>query len=71
MAVVAERRGGLLRDLFATRSTEVLLAETSEDHHTLRRNVGALDLTALGVGAIIGSGIFVVVGTGRTSPARR
>jgi basic amino acid/polyamine antiporter, APA family len=64
MAVAAERRGGLLRDLFATRSTEVLLAETSEDHHTLRRNVGALDLAALGVGAIIGSGIFVVVGTG-------
>jgi basic amino acid/polyamine antiporter, APA family len=64
MAVAAERRGALLRDLFATRSTEVLLAETSEDHHTLRRNVGALDLAALGVGAIIGSGIFVVVGTG-------
>jgi basic amino acid/polyamine antiporter, APA family len=64
MAVAVEPRGGLLRDIFATRSTEVLLAETGEEHHTLKGKVGALDLTALGVGAIIGSGIFVVVGTG-------
>ena len=28
----------------------------------LRRSVGALDLTALGVGAIIGTGIFVIIG---------
>jgi APA family basic amino acid/polyamine antiporter len=64
MAVAVEPRGGLLRDIFATRSTEVLLAETGEEQHTLKGKVGALDLTALGVGAIIGSGIFVVVGTG-------
>ena len=30
----------------------------------LKRAVGALDLTALGVGAIIGTGIFVVIGEG-------
>jgi APA family basic amino acid/polyamine antiporter len=64
MALAARPRGGWAGGLFATRSTEVLLAETSEEHHALKRSVGALDLTALGVGAIIGSGIFVVVGAG-------
>jgi amino acid transporter len=29
---------------------------------SLRRVVGALDLTALGVGAVIGTGIFVIIG---------
>jgi APA family basic amino acid/polyamine antiporter len=57
-------QGGLASRLLATRSTDELVAETSEAHHTLKREVGALDLTALGIGAIIGSGIFVVVGTG-------
>jgi basic amino acid/polyamine antiporter, APA family len=57
---VANRRVGP----FATRSTEVLVTETDEEQHTLKRAVGALDLTALGVGAIIGTGIFVVVGEG-------
>ncbi len=49
---------------FAVRSTEILIAEGGEEGHTLRRSVGALDLTALGVGAIIGTGIFVVIGEG-------
>ena len=30
--------------------------------HQLKRAVGALDLTALGLGAIIGTGIFVIIG---------
>jgi basic amino acid/polyamine antiporter, APA family len=59
MAVKARQLGP-----FAVRSTEVLIAEGGEEHHTLKRSVGALDLTALGVGAIIGTGIFVVIGEG-------
>jgi APA family basic amino acid/polyamine antiporter len=59
MAVRARQLGP-----FAVRSTEVLIAEGGEEHHTLKRSVGALDLTALGVGAIIGTGIFVVIGEG-------
>jgi APA family basic amino acid/polyamine antiporter len=35
--------------------------QTAEDSR-LRRAVGALDLTALGIGAIIGTGIFVIIG---------
>ncbi len=45
---------------FATKPTEQLL-ETAEGT-SLRRGIGALDLTALGIGAIIGTGIFVNIG---------
>jgi basic amino acid/polyamine antiporter, APA family len=45
---------------FATKPTEQLL-ETAEGSQ-LARSVGALDLTALGIGAIIGTGIFVIIG---------
>ena len=45
---------------FATKPTDQLL-ETAEAT-SLRRGIGALDLTALGIGAIIGTGIFVIVG---------
>ena len=37
------------------------LRETAEGT-SLNRSVGALDLTAFGIGAIIGTGIFVIVG---------
>jgi APA family basic amino acid/polyamine antiporter len=48
--------------LFATKPVDALVADTEEHEHQLRRAVGALDLTALGLGAIIGTGIFVVIG---------
>jgi APA family basic amino acid/polyamine antiporter len=50
------------KGLFATKDTDALVAETEEAGHTLERSVGLLDLTALGLGAIIGTGIFVVIG---------
>lgn len=37
--------------------------EGLEEQHTLRRALGPLNLTALGIGAIIGAGIFVLTGT--------
>jgi basic amino acid/polyamine antiporter, APA family len=45
---------------FASKPAEDLL-ETAESTR-LRRAVGALDLTALGIGAVIGTGIFVIIG---------
>src|SRR5918999_3425004 len=54
---VAERSG-----VFATKPVDRLVEETHEKDSELRRAVGALDLTALGLGAIIGTGIFVVIG---------
>src|SRR3954462_1526575 len=54
---------------FATKSAEQLIQ--SADASKLRRAVGALDLTAFGIGAIIGTGIFVIIGEaiGDSGPA--
>src|SRR5690348_3773175 len=49
------------RQLFAVKPVEVLLAEMAGEHR-LRRVLGPVTLTALGVGAIIGAGIFVLTG---------
>ena len=35
-----------------------------QGEHTLKRSLGALNLITLGIGAIIGAGIFVLTGTG-------
>jgi APA family basic amino acid/polyamine antiporter len=40
------------------------MEETHSKGEELRRSIGAFGLTALGVGAIIGTGIFVVIGKG-------
>src|SRR6185295_12702118 len=47
--------------LFAVKSIEVLLEEMAGEHR-LRRVLGPVTLTALGVGCIIGAGIFVLTG---------
>ncbi len=51
----------LWKQLSATKSLEVLQAEVQREHQ-LRRVLGPVSLTALGVGAIIGAGIFVMTG---------
>jgi basic amino acid/polyamine antiporter, APA family len=50
--------------IFAIRNVSSLLTETHEGGHELKREVSASQLTAMGVGAIIGTGIFVVIGEG-------
>jgi basic amino acid/polyamine antiporter, APA family len=57
--------------LFARKSVEMLLAE-AEGENRLRRCLGPVSLTSLGVGAIIGTGIFVLTGIAahdKTGPA--
>src|SRR3982074_1108929 len=49
-------------NLFRRKSVTELQAEALTDQ-SLKRALGALNLTALGVGAIIGTGIFVLTGT--------
>src|SRR5437667_275737 len=44
--------------LFATKSLKVLLDEMAGEHR-LKRVLGPVTLTALGIGAVIGAGIFV------------
>jgi basic amino acid/polyamine antiporter, APA family len=50
---------GLLR----TKSIDALIAASEEPGKRLRKTLGPWSLTALGVGAVIGSGIFILTGT--------
>jgi basic amino acid/polyamine antiporter, APA family len=50
--------------IFATKSIEQLKAEASATgEHALRRVLGPINLITLGIGAVIGTGIFVLSGT--------
>jgi len=53
----------VLTHLFRRKSLDHLVGETVEPQHQLRRVLGPFQLTLLGVGAIIGAGIFSTVGT--------
>jgi APA family basic amino acid/polyamine antiporter len=54
-----------MANLFATKTLPSLLAEAEESgQHSLKRTLGPFQLTALGVGAVIGAGIFVMSGLG-------
>src|SRR5436190_1946723 len=51
--------------LLATKPLQMLIDEAKESgEHSLKRTLGPFQLTALGVGAIIGAGIFVLSGLG-------
>jgi len=41
---------------------EALLAETEQKEHSLKKTLGPISLIAMGIGAIIGTGIFVLTG---------
>jgi len=49
-------------ELLSTKPIDVIIKETADTGHGLKRSLGALNLTTLGVGAIIGAGIFVLTG---------
>jgi APA family basic amino acid/polyamine antiporter len=48
--------------LFATTPIESLVSASDQAHQPMRRVLGPVDLTTLGIGAIIGTGIFVLTG---------
>src|SRR5262250_3825620 len=61
----SERRSCMGNPLFAKKPMSMLLEECKEEGgQSLRRTLGPFQLTALGVGAIIGAGIFVLSGLG-------
>jgi len=49
--------------LFACKSIDKLISDSENPEHRLKKSLGPWSLTALGIGAVIGSGIFTVVGT--------
>jgi basic amino acid/polyamine antiporter, APA family len=56
---LAEKRGGIL-SLFATKPIARILRESEGGLHQLKRTLGPVNLVALGIGAIIGAGLFAL-----------
>ncbi len=49
--------------LFKTKSPELLIRESEAPERLMKRSLKAFDITCLGIGAIIGAGIFALAGT--------
>src|SRR5512144_2354592 len=60
-----------LSELFRTKNLDDLVAETHEEGHELKKALGPINLIALGIGAIIGAGIFATIGTAAAGDAAR
>src|SRR6201996_4327326 len=56
-------RSRRLSQLFARKSIDKLISDSECAENALKKSLGPVSLTALGVGAVIGSGIFTVIGT--------
>jgi len=61
----------LLRGIFRTKNLDDILAHLGDPTHSLKRSLGAFSITLLGIGAIIGAGIFATVGTAAAGDASR
>jgi APA family basic amino acid/polyamine antiporter len=60
-----------LRRLTLTKSIDQLTLEAADSSRGLKRVLGPLNLTVLGIGAIIGAGIFASIGTAALGDASR
>src|SRR6202167_4435635 len=49
-------------NLTATKSLERIKSECEDSEHSLKRTLGPVNLVALGIGAIIGAGLFSLTG---------
>ena len=66
----ARAMGGLRELTWGRRKTvDEAVAGTDEEGYRLRRELGALDVTVLGIGVIIGAGIFVLTGNAAATEA--
>ena len=60
----------MLRGIFQTKKLDDIMA-AAEGGTSLRRELGAFQVTLLGIGAIVGAGIFATVGTAAAGDAHR
>src|SRR5215467_3650322 len=63
LASLVFKEAFLASQLFAKKSIDKLIADSERPESRLPKSLGPWSLTALGIGAIIGSGIFVLTGT--------
>lgn len=61
----------MLKQLFRRKGLDAILHEGEVPQHQLRRVLGAFDVVMLGIGAIIGAGIFATIGTAAAGDAAR
>src|SRR3982751_809636 len=61
----------MLRGIFRTKNLDDILASAQEKGHTLNRTLGPINITLLGIGGIVGAGIFATVGTAAAGDASR
>src|SRR6516162_10901552 len=61
----------MLRGMFRTKNLDDIIAASQEERHQLKRTLGPINVTLLGIGAIIGAGIFATVGTAAAGDASR
>src|SRR5262252_7229295 len=57
--------------IFRTKSLDALVSEAEEPQHQLKRSLGAFDVVMLGIGGIVGAGIFATIGTAAAGDASR
>lgn len=60
-----------MKDLFAVKTLESIQQDAKRPEYQLRRALGPLQLTLLGIGGIIGAGIFATIGTAAAGDALR
>lgn len=58
-------------DTLRRKTVQSILAQASRPERSLKRVLGPVDLIALGIGGIIGAGIFALVGTAAAGDANR
>jgi APA family basic amino acid/polyamine antiporter len=61
----------MLNQLFRTKSLDAIINEGEAPEHKLKRALGSFDVVMLGIGAIIGAGIFATIGTAAAGDALR
>jgi APA family basic amino acid/polyamine antiporter len=61
----------LSQRLFRLKNLNLILAEAQNPEHKLKKVLGPIDLILLGIGVIIGAGIFATVGTAAAGDALR
>src|SRR5712692_180567 len=61
----------MLKQLLKTKNLDAILREGEKPQHQLKRVLGAFDVVMLGIGAIIGAGIFATIGTAAAGDAAR
>jgi len=67
----AGKSGMSFGGLFSVKSLDSILKDSEEPEHQLKRALGPVQLTLLGIGAIIGAGIFATIGTAAAGDANR